>query len=131
MDKLQRVQAGLSVIGLIISIYLTVYHYVSLPLYCPATGIVDCGVVLNSSYAVIAFDLPSSILGVAFFIIELLLILYKKDELNLYWNVIGLFTVFYFWYAEYTLQRICLYCTVIHVIVIALLYLSVIISKRK
>ena len=127
-------QAGLAILGLIVSTYLTLYHYFSaIPLVCPATQVIDCGAVLASKYAVLAFNVPSSVLGIAFFVVELLLLFYIKnsEEVKLYWNVIGFISLFYFWFAEYEIGKICIYCTLIHIIVISLLIITFLESKKK
>lgn len=119
-----KYQLVLSIIGLIDSIYLTVYHYLNLPLICPGTGAVDCATVLNSRFAVF-FGFPTAILGVIFFAVIIALLLMKKEDYVLYWNTMGFFFLFYLWYAEYVIGKICLYCTLIHVLVLLLLALSV------
>ncbi|MDE1850617.1 MAG: vitamin K epoxide reductase family protein [Candidatus Micrarchaeota archaeon] len=130
MDTKEKAQIGLSVLGILISIYLTVAHYIAaLPVVCPTVGVIDCGTVLSSSYSVI-FGIPSSSLGIAFFVVFMALLLYKKHELALYWSTIGFVMLFYFWYAEYTLGKICLYCTALHIIVIVLLA-SMLLGEHK
>ncbi|MDE1869945.1 MAG: vitamin K epoxide reductase family protein [Candidatus Micrarchaeota archaeon] len=127
----EKLQLALALLGLLISIYLTINHYFSaLPVYCPTVGIVDCGAVLASSFATILGIIPSSALGIVFFLVYIGLIWVNKDEDALYWNVIGFIFLFYFWYAEYTLGKICLYCTAIHLIVIALLA-SMLLGRKK
>ncbi|MDE1856186.1 MAG: vitamin K epoxide reductase family protein [Candidatus Micrarchaeota archaeon] len=125
LDTMQKLQYGLAVLGLLISIYLTISHYTeAVPVYCPTVGVVDCGTVLSSPFATIFGIIPSSALGIVFFAVLIGLFYYKKIELGQYWAIIGFFTLFYFWWAEYTLGKICLYCTAIHLIVIALLIIS-------
>lgn len=131
MNSKEKFQVALSIIGLLISIYLTIAHYYdALPVVCPTVGIVDCGTVLSSSFATILGFIPSSSLGIVFFGVIIYLFLKKKNEDALYWNVLGFISLFYFWYAEYTLGKICLYCTAIHIIVILLLA-SMLLGKKK
>lgn len=131
MNLKEKFQIALSIIGLFISIYLTIAHYYdALPVVCPTVGIVDCGTVLSSSFATILGVIPSSSLGIVFFGVIIYLFLKKKNEDALYWNVLGFISLFYFWYAEYTLGKICLYCTAIHIIVILLLA-SMLLGKKK
>ncbi|MGI0141913.1 MAG: vitamin K epoxide reductase family protein [Candidatus Micrarchaeales archaeon] len=131
INNLVKAQLLLSLLGLAISIYLTIAHYfAALPVICPTVGIVDCGTVLGSSFAVI-FGIPSSALGIVFFIVMIALLVRFDKEIQLYWNIIGFLSLFYFWYAEYMLGKICLYCTAIHVIVILLLISAVLSAKKK
>ncbi len=116
---------ALSIIGLLISLYLTAYHYVGgVPLICQNSSLINCANVLNSQYAIL-FGIPIALYGVAFFIAELLLLHYKKDNTTLIWNLLGLGFVIYFVYAEYMVGNICEYCTAVHIIVIILLSLSI------
>ncbi|MDE1846959.1 MAG: vitamin K epoxide reductase family protein [Candidatus Micrarchaeota archaeon] len=124
-DNIFWLEAALAAIGLIISAYLTVYHYFGLPLSCPATQVIDCGIVLSSKFATIPFGIPVSVLGVVWCAIFLYLLTFKDKEYKLYWNVVGFFSLFYFWFAEYSLGKICLYCTAVHAIVVALLLLVI------
>ncbi|MDE1870486.1 MAG: vitamin K epoxide reductase family protein [Candidatus Micrarchaeota archaeon] len=127
----EKLQVALALLGLLISIYLTISHYFSaLPVYCPTVGVVDCGAVLSSSFATILGIIPSSSLGIVFFLIFIYLVLKRKSEDALYWNVIGFIFLFYFWYAEFVLGKICLYCTAIHLIVIVLLA-SMFLGRKK
>ncbi len=116
----------LSIIGLAISIYLTLYHYFpSVPLACSNSGIINCANVLNSQYAFI-FGLPVALYGIVFFIIEIVFLFASKKGITLFvWNIIGLGFVIYFLYSEYKVGNICEYCTIVHIIVIALLASSV------
>lgn len=115
----------LSILGMLISIYLTAYHYIGgVPLICQNSGVINCANVLNSQYAIL-FGIPIAVFGIAFFIIELLLLWYKNDGITLLWNFLGLGSVIYFVYAEYMVGNICEYCTMVHIIVIILLSLSI------
>lgn len=126
-----KLQLALAVIGLLISIYLTISHYVTaLPVVCPTVGVIDCGAVLSSSFSMILGIIPSSSLGIVFFGIFIYLLWKEKSEEALYWNVMGFIFLFYFWYAEYVLGKICLYCTAIHLIVIVLL-ISMLLGRKK
>ncbi|HVA83126.1 MAG TPA: vitamin K epoxide reductase family protein [Candidatus Aquilonibacter sp.] len=126
-----KLQLALCALGLLISIYLTISHYFdSVPVVCPTVGIIDCGAVLNSSFAVILGVIPSSALGIVFFLVLIYLLWKEKGEDALYWNVMGFIFLFYFWYAEYTLGKICLYCTAIHLIVILLL-VSMLLGRKE
>ncbi len=123
--RLNQIMIILSVLGLAIASYLTIYHYFSnIPLICQNNSIINCANVLNSQYAVL-FGIPVAVYGLAFFIVELLLLMYRNDNFTLLWNALGLGFTFYFFYSEYRLGNICEYCTAVHIIVIILLCISV------
>ncbi|MEM3791607.1 MAG: vitamin K epoxide reductase family protein, partial [Candidatus Micrarchaeaceae archaeon] len=118
-------QIALSALGLAISAYLAVSHYTSSSVFCPSGGIVDCEKVLNSTYSLL-FGVPLAVYGVLFFLVDLFLILSRKQNLAMYWNGIGMGFVIYFLYLEYLIGKICIYCTAVHIIVIFLLALSMV-----
>ena len=63
-----------SLAGLAISIYLTVVHYSTVPLACPASAVVNCEQVLSSRYAVIGdTGLPTSAAGIVWFAVSVAL----------------------------------------------------------
>ena len=123
-DRFNRYKSLLSVVGFVVALYLTITHYTaSIPLACPSIGIIDCGTVLSSKYAVL-FGIPLAVMALAFFIGEIVLIVKNMKEYQLYLNTVGFFSLFYTWYAEYLLQRICIYCTALHIIIIVLFAIS-------
>lgn len=110
----------LSIIGLVISLYLTLYHYDSqIPLECPTRGIINCESVLNSSYAYL-LGLPLALYGLAFFVLEFVVIWLENKEIMALYNAMGIGFVFYFIYSEALIGSICIYCTFVHVIVVIL-----------
>ena len=125
MEKnLKNAMIAISLIGFVISLYLTAYHYAGIPLICQNSGIINCANVLNSQYAYI-LGIPVALLGLAFFIVEIALVMHWKERgMMLLWNMLGLGFVIYFLYAEYSIGNICEYCTIVHLAVISLLLLS-------
>ena len=124
LKSINGVMLILSIIGLIDSIYLSSYHYLGVPLVCSTSGIINCNNVINSPYGYI-FGVPVAFYGVIFFVLEIILLLFIKDILKkVVLNIIGLGSVFYFFYAEYMVGNICEYCTLVHITVIILLSLS-------
>ncbi len=122
----KKIALTIAIIGLLISVYLTIIRYSSaLPLACPNKGIINCANVLNSQYSTI-LGVPNAVLGMLFFIAEILVILkyFGKEEMLLL-NGIGIIFVAYFMLAEYVLGSICLFCTGVHISVIALLLISI------
>ncbi len=116
----------LALVGVVDTMYLTAVHYLGTPLVCPNAGIIDCAKVLGSQYADIA-GVPNAVLGLVFFLVEILLIylVKNKDALVIY-NGVGMGFVFYFLYVEYVLSAICIFCTLVHVLVTLLFLLSII-----
>jgi uncharacterized membrane protein len=130
ITKTKGTMLVLSVIGLLVALYLTIYHYSGVPLYCPNSGAVDCQLVLNSAYSML-LGIPIAAYGLAFFAIEIAIVLHFDKEQMLLWNTIGLGFVFYLAYAEYMLGSICLYCTTIHVIVVLLFLISAYLFAKR
>lgn len=124
----------LSLMGMGVSIYLTAYHYLQIPLACSSTGIINCETVLNSGYAYL-LGTPIAVFGILFFAVELVLLHAnhrRREDISVIYNAVGIGSVIYFIYLEKIIGSICLYCTLVHVIVIALFILSLHeISKRK
>ena len=123
----RKAKLALAGLGMLIAIYLAVYHFIGIPLMCPETGLINCNNVLNSTYANL-FGVPLGIYGILFFIGEFALLLYNtwepKDALFLY-NLAGIAFVAYLIYAEYMIGNICLYCTAVHIIVTSLFLLCI------
>ncbi|HEX9098020.1 MAG TPA: vitamin K epoxide reductase family protein [Candidatus Dormibacteraeota bacterium] len=122
------IAAAAGVAGLAISIYLTVVHYSALPLVCSTTAAVDCGRVLSSGYAVIAgTGVPTSMAGVAWFAVSTTLATAQLARpssqnlahIHLVWSGLGLATVLYLVFVEIVqLGAICIWCTVVHILVL-------------
>ncbi|MGC8623172.1 MAG: vitamin K epoxide reductase family protein [Candidatus Micrarchaeia archaeon] len=128
---IRSIEFYLAIVGLVIAAYLTIYHYsASVPLACPDSGTVDCAYVLTSSFSML-FGIPIALYGLAFFAMEILLILFDWKWDLLYLNALGITFVVYLLYAEYELGKICIYCTAVHILVISLLILSALNLRRK
>ena len=122
--KVKNVMVGLSALGLLISIYLTAYHYAGVPLVCSDQGVINCANVLNSPYAVL-FGVPIAVLGLVFFLAEILVILkFKNKDWVVLYNTVGIGFVIYYIYTEYLVGSVCIYCTAVHLITLALLIFS-------
>lgn len=109
-----------SVAGIAISVYLTVVHYSTIPLACPASAVVNCEVVLSSRYAVIGDSgLPTSAAGIVWFAVSAALGLLRFRRALLAWSSIGLVTVLFLVYVEIVqLGAVCLWCTAAHAMVL-------------
>lgn len=115
----------LALIGVADGVYLTVTHYLNVPVACPETGIINCQKVLSSQYSTI-FGVPLGVFGTVFFAVEIVLLLYfKQKDLRVLYNGIGIGFVLYLLYIEYVLGAICIFCTLTHILVILLFAFSV------
>lgn len=120
---------GLAASGLAVSIYLTIEHFTrSTTLACPATGIVNCQKVTESAQSSF-LGVPVALLGALYFAGLLALTLPAAwrspnaaiGRLRLGLAGVGVAFVLYLVYAElFILDAICLWCTVIHIVAVAL-----------
>ncbi|HXA34256.1 MAG TPA: vitamin K epoxide reductase family protein [Acidimicrobiales bacterium] len=125
----------LSIVGLAVSIYLTLTHFSSaVTLSCPAGGgAINCEKVTTSSQSYV-FGIPVAVLGLAYFLPMLVLCLpVAWRSLNrwihlarLLLSVAGVGMIIYLISAElFTIKAICLWCTSVHVITFLLFVLIV------
>jgi uncharacterized membrane protein len=131
--RLGLVGSAFAIIGLGLSIYLTVAHY-SDPkvLACSDRGTVNCLKVTTSSYAV-QHGVPLVVLGLGFFVASLVL------QLPALWMRNGRFVrparlvvaatgaaaaVWLVWVELFRLDAVCLYCTGVHIVAVALFALT-------
>jgi uncharacterized membrane protein len=115
-----------SVAGLAISVYLTVVHFSTIPLACPANAVVKCEQVLTSRYAVIAGTaLPTSAAGIVWFAISAGLALLRQRRALLAWASIGLGTAVFLVYVEIVqLGAVCIWCTAAHAMVLVIFLIA-------
>jgi uncharacterized membrane protein len=119
----------LAVAGLGISVYLTIEHFTSsTTLACPDTGALNCLKVTTSEQSAIA-GIPVAVLGLVYFVVMLAVsppalwrsALPAVRYGRLAFAAIGVLFVFYLVFAElFTLDAICLWCTGVHVLAVAL-----------
>lgn len=133
--QLYRIIIFISVIGLITASHLFNLHLNgSAGAICDINEIISCSIVSGSKYSEL-FNVPVAIFGIIWFIILILMSWRALKNEKAYhigillWNIIGLFSVFYLVWAEFMLKAICLYCTIVHIIVIICLILSIILVK--
>ncbi len=115
----------ISVAGTGVATYLTLAHYsAGVPLACPDTGAINCEAVTTSAQSVV-FGVPVAVLGLVFFVPMLVLSLpwawrtprRLVARARLAMSVVGIGFVFYLVYAElFEIQKICLWCTSVHVL---------------
>jgi len=120
----------ISVIGLGVSIYLTVEHYTgNATLACSSNGTIDCAKVTTSPESKI-IGIPVAVLGLPFFVAMVAANLPAAWRSTLPWlrlgrllSVgVGIVFVLYLVYVElFRVDAICLWCTSVHVLTFLLL----------
>jgi len=123
----------LALVGLGLSVYLTVAHYSSARvLACPEHGPIDCTKVTTSSYAV-QHGVPLVVLGLGFFVVTVILqapplwaragraLRAARMTVAAVGAVSALWLI---WVELFRLDAICLYCTGVHAVAIALFALT-------
>lgn len=137
-----RLRIALTVIGLAIAAYLTLLHYDSnVPLACGEGSFINCETVLTSSASVV-LGVPVAVWGLLWFAVALVLAVpaartgaggepaLPRPALlraaGLTWVLLGTATVLWLVYQEIAVVgRICIWCTAIHLLVLALLVVEV------
>jgi uncharacterized membrane protein len=118
---------GLSIVGVLISAYLTYEHFTdSTTLACSDRGTINCLKVTTSSWSVIA-GVPVAVTGLAFFLAMTLLCAPTRwakstSTLRLVGVMAGMVMVLWLVYVElFEVDAICLWCTGVHVVTLLLL----------
>jgi uncharacterized membrane protein len=141
----------LSVIGLGVAVYATILHYDSnIVVACPATGAIDCQAVMTSAQSVVFGIFPVAVLGMAFFLFMIAInspwawrgkfpaaldrfggrALNSRPEL-IRWTrlgsiIVGMGFAIYLIFAELVqIQKICLWCTSVHIVTFLLFVIIV------
>jgi uncharacterized membrane protein len=120
----------LCVVGLAISVYLTLAHYdkSAVSLVCPQGGAVNCEKVTTSAESVI-FGVPVPVFGLVFFVAMLVANLPRmwasprREVLlgRLAFAIAGIGMVVYLVYTElFVLSAICIWCSAVHLITLVL-----------
>ncbi len=130
---LQLTTFALAVIGLGVSIYLTIAHFTESTLAgCSDTGLVNCTKVTTSAQSYV-FGIPVAVLGLAFYVFAVAIMSpwawrASRREIHLVRLasvVVGIGFVLYLLYAELVIiGSICLYCTSVHVITFVMFVLT-------
>ena len=126
---------GLALAGLGVSIYLTVAHFTSPRiLVCSEKGFVNCAAVTTSPESMVFGIFPVAVLGLAFYIFMAAATspwAWRVTWPPVRWArfgsvIVGMVFVLYLLYTElFTLNAICLFCTIVHVITFLLFGLIV------
>lgn len=117
----------LSVLGLAVSLYLTVEHYTSsTTLACPDTGALNCLKVTTSEQSTV-LGVPVAVLGLLYFaVMAVLSLLWRSPRRDvrlarLAFSAVGVLFAVWLVFAElFTLDAICLWCTAVHALAICL-----------
>jgi len=127
---------GLTLVGIGFSIYLVQNHYqdISKGSPCDFSETVSCSFVNASKYSEL-FNVPVALLGIIWLLVMALLALRAmKDEIHylglLIWSVFGIAFVVYMIIAEILLRAICPFCTVVHMITLAIFGISLYLYKH-
>ena len=125
----------LALAGLGVSIYLTVAHFTSPRiLVCSEKGFVNCAAVTTSPESMVFGVFPVAVLGLAFYVFMAAATspwAWRATWPAIRWArfgsvVVGMVFVLYLLYTElFTLNAICLFCTIVHVITFLLFGLIV------
>ena len=119
----------LSLIGLGISIYMTITHFRPMLLVCSSTGTIDCAAVTTSAQSYF-LGIPVAILGLGNFVVMSALNSPWGWRARYYWIHVARFVLaiagmaFVLWLLSAELliiDHICLWCTGVHVVTFALL----------
>jgi uncharacterized membrane protein len=121
--------------GLGVSVYLTIAHFTSPRiLVCSEKGFVNCAAVTTSPESMVFGIFPVAVLGLAFFVFMAAVTspwAWRAGWPAIGWArlgsvIIGMVFVLYLIYTElFTLNAICLFCTIVHVITFLLFALIV------
>jgi uncharacterized membrane protein len=132
---LQLTTWALALAGLGVSIYLTVAHFTSPRiLVCSEKGFVNCAAVTTSPESMVFGVFPVAVLGLAFYVFMAAATspwAWRATWPAIRWArfgsvVVGMVFVLYLLYTElFTLNAICLFCTIVHVITFLLFGLIV------
>lgn len=127
-----NVTIGCSLVSLLLSLYMTLTHYVAgeLPSWCTFGSVFSCADLLRSDWALL-FGTPIALLGLAWNAVLLGLATQARDELHArprldvsvralmaalrLWLVSGVLFVVYLVAVELYLGKICPLCTAVHV----------------
>lgn len=119
MTRWRSVGLVLGAIGVLDAVYLALESVNSkIPLVCPTVGIVNCGAVTSSTYSRFA-GIPVAFLGLAWFVVMIVLMSLNKPSLNLALIPIWLLSVvgvgYLVFIEQFVLHAICPYCTLAHI----------------
>jgi uncharacterized membrane protein len=116
-----RAIAGLAVLGLAISVYLTYVHYAGLDPVC--TGVSDCERVQSSEYADL-LGIPVAVLGIAGYATILASLRLRVDVTALVAYLALAFSAYLTWAEVFKIDAICQWCVGSALITLAIAVLA-------
>jgi uncharacterized membrane protein len=119
----RNAQLLLIIIGLVIAGYLTYAHYAGTQLACPNIGVLNCEGVTTSQYSAI-LGVPVALLGLALFLLAVLMILGRNETLIFLWSLAAGLAVLYSIGSMVLLGEVCLYCGALDVTMILTILVS-------
>jgi uncharacterized membrane protein len=123
----RRAIAGLALLGLAISIYLTWVHYADIEPVC--TGISDCEKVQSSDYAELA-GIPVAVLGIAGYV-SILASLWLRVELTVLLAYVAAgFSGYLTWAELFKIDAICQWCVASALASLAIAVLATLLALR-
>jgi uncharacterized membrane protein len=117
-----------ALIGLAVSVYLTVEHFTaSTTLACPEGATINCAKVTSSQWSQI-LGIPVAVLGLGYFVIMVALVspvAWRRrglDPVRVVGVTAGVIMVLYLvWVELFRVNALCLWCTAVHVCTLVLL----------
>jgi uncharacterized membrane protein len=113
--------AGLALLGLAISAYLTWVHYAGIEPVC--TGVSDCERVQNSSYAELV-GIPVAVLGVVGYTAILASLKTRVEITAMLAYVAVVFSAYLTWAEVFRIEAICQWCVVSALVSLAIVVLA-------
>ena len=129
----------LSLIGLGLSIYLSIAHFDKQILACSSTGVIDCAAVTSAPQSFV-LGIPVAFLGLGNFLVMAVLnspwgwrlASYRVHVARFVLSLVGMAFVLWLVYAELIIiNHICLYCTGVHIITFALMIVLTVVSPAQ
>ena len=124
---MRRAIAGLALLGLAISVYLTWVHYADVEPVC--TGVSDCEKIQTSDYAELA-GIPVAVLGIAGYV-AILASLWMRVEVTvlLAYTAAG-FSAYLTWAELFEIEAICQWCVASALASLAIAVLATLLALR-
>jgi uncharacterized membrane protein len=123
----RRAIAGLALLGLAISAYLTWVHYADVAPIC--SGISDCERVQTSDYAELA-GIPVAVLGIAGYAAILVSLRFRVEATVLLSYVAVGFSAYLTWAELFEIDAICQWCVASAITTVAIAVLSTLLALR-
>lgn len=128
---MRKILVVLFSLGIIDALYLTIEHFYTKVLVCPQVGVENCAAVLTSAYSTV-LGIPIAVLGLVWFIVLFAMCLKGiKGIPRDIWLIMGSIAVAWSVCAMVLLQKLCIYCTALDLLIIASVVLLIRESQAK